>query len=59
LIAVVFTVHSMTVHREVMAAKAGGISFHRLILPVVLAGVGLAVAGLMLAEIVPEANRRA
>ena len=59
LIAVVFTVHSMTVHREVMAAKAGGISFHRLILPVVLAGVGLAGAGLMLAEIVPEANRRA
>lgn len=59
LIAAVFTVHSMTVHREVMAAKAGGISFHRLILPILVAGAGLVGAGLVLAEIVPLGNRRA
>ena len=27
--AAVFTIHTMTQHREVMAAKAGGISFHQ------------------------------
>ncbi|MCH7562263.1 MAG: LptF/LptG family permease [Gemmatimonadetes bacterium] len=59
LIAAVFTVHGMTVHREVMAAKAGGISFHRLILPILVAGAGLAGAGLLLAEVVPLSNRRA
>lgn len=46
LIAAVFTVHSMTVNREVVAAKAGGISFHRLIVPIgiwaaILSGVGV------------------
>ena len=59
LIAAVFTVHGMTMHREVMAAKAGGISFHRLILPILVAGVALAGAGLLLAEVVPLSNRRA
>ncbi|GMR12587.1 MAG: hypothetical protein BMS9Abin29_0777 [Gemmatimonadota bacterium] len=59
LIAAVFTVHGMTMHREVLAAKAGGISFHRLILPILVAGVGLAGAGLLLAEVVPLGNRRA
>lgn len=59
LIAAVFTVHGMTVHREVMAAKACGISFHRLILPIVVAGAGLAVAALLLSEVVPLGNRHA
>ena len=44
LIAAVFTVHNMTMHREVVAAKAGGISFHRLVLPVI-GGEGLADRG--------------
>jgi lipopolysaccharide export system permease protein len=59
LIAAVFTVQNMTVHREIVAAKAGGISFHRLILPLILMGFGLAGAGLYLMDIVPAANRRA
>ncbi len=59
LIAAVFTVHGMTVHREIMAAKACGISFHRLILPILVAGAGLAGAGLLLAEVVPLSNRHA
>ena len=41
LIAVVFTIHSMTQHREVLAAKAGGISFHRLMAPLVVLGLAL------------------
>lgn len=57
LIAAVFTVHGMTVNREVMAAKAGGISFHRLILPLILAGCVLTGVGLWLAETVPTTNR--
>lgn len=57
LLAAVFTVHSMTIHREIVAAKAGGISFHRLVAPVILAGAGLTVIALGLSEIVPLGNR--
>ncbi|HIA72883.1 MAG TPA: YjgP/YjgQ family permease [Gemmatimonadetes bacterium] len=57
LIAAVFTVHNMTRHRELVAAKAGGISFHRIILPLVVLGVMLTVVALGLTEIVPKGNR--
>jgi len=58
LIAAVFTIHSMTQHREVLAAKAGGISFHRLMAPLVVVGMVLTGAGLILSEVVPVAKRR-
>ncbi len=58
LTAAVFTIHSMTQHREVMAAKAGGISFHRLMVPLIVLGVALTGAGLLLNEAVPLAKRR-
>jgi lipopolysaccharide export system permease protein len=57
LLATVFTIHSMTTHREIVAAKAGGISFHRVIVPVIAAGIGLTVIALGLSEVVPRANR--
>jgi lipopolysaccharide export system permease protein len=57
LIATVFTVHGMTTHRELVAAKAGGISFHRLILPIALLGVLLTGAALGLSELIPRGNR--
>lgn len=57
LIAAVFTVNSMTVHREVVAAKAGGVSFRRLYLPLLFIGVGLTGVGLGLTELVPRSNR--
>ncbi len=57
LIAAVFTIHSMTLHREIVAAKAGGVSFYRLVAPLFLAGVGLTVAALGLTEVVPRTNR--
>jgi lipopolysaccharide export system permease protein len=57
LLAAVFTVHSMTTHREIVAAKAGGISFHRLIAPLILSAVLLTGAALALSEVVPRSNR--
>src|SRR5262245_42548214 len=57
LIAAVFTVHNMTQHREVVAAKAGGISFHRLIRPLLAGGAILMVVALTLSEVVPRTFR--
>ncbi len=57
LVATVFTIHSMTRHHEVVAAKAGGISFHRLIAPLIVMGVFLTIAALGLSEVVPRGNR--
>ena len=58
LLAAVFTIHAMTQHREVLAAKAGGISFHRLMAPLVVVGMVLSGFGLILSEVVPVAKRR-
>jgi len=58
LLAAVFTIHRMTGHFEIAAAKAGGISFHRLTAPLLLAGLVLSVVALGMTEIVPETNRR-
>ncbi len=58
LLAAVFTIQPMTVHREVMAAKAGGISFHRLVAPIFILGFILTGVGLALSEIVPHTNTR-
>lgn len=59
LVATVFTIHSMTVHREIQAAKAGGISFHRLFVPLWPIGAVLTVAAFMLGTVVTTTNRRA
>ncbi|MDH5589948.1 MAG: LptF/LptG family permease [Gemmatimonadota bacterium] len=57
LVAAVFTVHGMTTHREIVAAKAGGISFHRLVAPVLVLGLVLTGAALSLEDLVPRGNR--
>ncbi len=59
LIAAVFTVHSMTEHREILAAKAGGVSFHRLVAPLWPAGALLTIAAFLLGAALPTTNRRA
>jgi lipopolysaccharide export system permease protein len=59
LLATVFTIYPMTVHREVMASKAGGISFYRLILPLVLLGTAFTGVGLALSQVVPSTNQTA
>lgn len=58
LLATIFTIQPMTVHREVMAAKAGGISFHRLVAPLLISGFLLTGLGLALAELIPHTNTR-
>jgi lipopolysaccharide export system permease protein len=58
LLATIFTIQPMTVHREVMAAKAGGISFRRLVAPLLLSGFFLTGIGLALAEVIPHTNAR-
>ncbi len=57
LVGAVFTVHNLTLHHEVVAAKAGGISFHRLITPVLAGGVLLTFVALGLAALAPRSYR--
>lgn len=57
LLAAVFTIHSMTTHNEIVATKAGGVSFHRLIAPLIFGAVGLTAGALVLSEVVPRGNR--
>ncbi|MDH3223825.1 MAG: LptF/LptG family permease [Gemmatimonadota bacterium] len=58
LVAAVFTVHSMTTHSEIVAAKGGGISFHRLILPLGVMGAVLTSFALYMSDVVPVTNRK-
>jgi lipopolysaccharide export system permease protein len=53
----VFAVALMSRNFEITAAKASGISFYRVIAPIVVLGALLSVAGLALAELVPVTNR--
>ncbi len=57
LLAAVFTVSSMTRHSEITAAKAAGMSFHRITAPLLVAGLGMSLVALALTEVVPLANR--
>ena len=59
LVATVFTIYNMTRHREIVAAKAGGISFHRVMAPLVVVGVALMMATFVLTELVPRGNAMA
>lgn len=59
LVAAVFTIHSMTVHREIVAAKAGGISFYRIVAPLVVLGTALTGLAYFLSDVVPLTNRTA
>ena len=53
----VFTVATLTRRSEVTAAKAGGVSFYRLCLPILISAVLLSLAGLAMTEIVAVTNR--
>ena len=57
LIATVFTVSNMARHSELAAAKAGGISFMRILLPLPILGAVFTVLGLVLTEVVPVTTR--
>src|SRR5438046_5236039 len=56
--ATVSTVGTLGRHSELTAAKASGISFHRLVLPLFAAAGAAFLAGLLLGEIAPVATSR-
>jgi lipopolysaccharide export system permease protein len=58
LFATVFTVGALGRHSELTAAKASGISFHRLVRPLFVAAGVAFIAGLLLGEIAPVATSR-
>lgn len=58
LFATVFSIGAFTRHSEVTAAKASGISFYRLILPILLGAIIAFGLDLALGEIVPITNAR-
>lgn len=57
LFATVFSIGSLTRHSEITAAKASGISFYRIILPIFVGAVFATALGLGLGEIAPHTNK--
>jgi lipopolysaccharide export system permease protein len=58
LFATVFTIGALTRHSEITAAKASGISFYRLGMPILFGAVLAAGADLALGDVVPVTNAR-
>ena len=58
LFATVFSIGAFTRHSEITAAKASGISFYRLMLPIFVGAIMTAGLDLALAEVVPVTNSR-
>ncbi|HEU4564285.1 MAG TPA: LptF/LptG family permease [Gemmatimonadaceae bacterium] len=58
LFATVFTIGGLTRHSEVTAAKASGISFHRMVMPIFASSVIVTLLALVISEIVPVTNAR-
>lgn len=58
LFAAVFTVGPLARHSEITAAKAGGISFHRVIRPILLVSALAAVAAFFVGELATETTTR-
>lgn len=56
LFATVFSIGSLTRHSEITAAKASGISFYRLIMPIFVGALISTFLGLVLGEIAPRTN---
>ena len=58
LFATVFSIGGFTRHSEITAAKASGISFHRLTRPIFFGAMLAACIGLVLGELVPKTNAK-
>jgi len=58
LFATVFTVGIMSQNSEITAAKASGLSFRRLVLPLFLAGFGASLLAVVVGELAPGASAR-
>ena len=58
LFATVFAIGGLTRHSEITAAKASGISFHRLIAPIAIGAAVASLLGLVIGELAPIANKK-
>ena len=58
LFATVFSIGALTRHSEITAAKASGISFYRLTLPIFLGAIFASVLAIALGELVPITNNK-
>ncbi len=58
LFATVFAIGALARHAELTAAKASGVSFHRLVIPVFLLAMVAAALSYVLGELAPTANTR-
>jgi lipopolysaccharide export system permease protein len=58
LFATIFTIGALTRHSEITAAKASGISFHRIAVPIFFASILAGGMALVLSEAAPIGNRR-
>ena len=58
LFATVFTVGNLGRYSELTAAKAGGQSFHRLVLPILIAAVGASLLAVVVGELAPGSSKR-
>ena len=58
LFATIFTIGALTRHSEITAAKASGISFYRVAMPIFVGSVMAGGLALVLSEVAPVANRR-
>lgn len=58
LFATVFSIGALTRHSEITAAKASGISFYRIVLPIFVGALFATALGLGLGEIAPHTNKR-
>ncbi len=58
LFATVFSIGAFTRHSEITAAKASGISFYRLMAPVLVGAVGAMLLALLVGDVAPLANAR-
>ena len=58
LFATLFTIGALSRNTELTAAKASGVSFHRLLVPILLAAAGATTLGVLLGELAPGATAR-
>ena len=58
LFATVFSIGAFTRHSEITAAKASGISFHRLVMPIFIGAMFITLLALALGEVVPLTNEK-
>lgn len=58
LFATIFTIGNLSRHTELTAAKASGVSFHRMLVPIVIASVFAAGLGVVVGELAPGATRK-